>query len=329
MRYNATEEVNIELKGKPGRVLITSTPLKAKVSINGREQGETPYSTTLSPGKYTIRVALKGYKSNEREIEVKPNKSQALNYDLEALPKGQELYEEGGMVLIPAGEFMMGCAPGDGDCANDEKPYHRVYLDAYYIDKHEVTVVEYKKCVDAGACKRPGTGKYCNWDVSGRENHPVNCVDWNQADAYCSWAGKRLPTEAEWEKAARGTDGRIYPWGNERASCKYAVMDERGYGCGRGSTWPVCSKPEGNSPYGLCDMAGNVLEWVNDLFDENYYSSSTSRNPSGPSSGYRLLRGGSWRGNNPKYFRASNRYWDFPVSRLAVNGFRCVRQVSE
>jgi len=234
VRYNAEEEVRIEPKGKPGKVLVTSTPLKARVSVNGTEQGETPYRTELAPGRYTIKVGLKGYKSREEEIEVKPNKSLTLNYDLEVLPEG-EVDEQGEMVLIPAGEFMMGCAPNDSNCHSYEKPYHKVYLDAYYIDKHEVTVGQFKEFVNktgyktdaeregfcwtwmgSGWAKKEG-GDWMNPGIIQDDNHPVVCVSWNDANSYCKWAGKRLPTEAEWEKAARGTDGRIYPWGNYTA----------------------------------------------------------------------------------------------------------------
>ena len=238
--------------------------------------------------------------------------------------------EHPGMVLIPAGEFMMGCnSKKDSSCDGDESPYHEVYLDAYYIDVHEVTLAEYAKCVKAGKCEKPGDKsdwEYCNWGYSDRDDHPVNCVNWNQAKAYCEWAGKkRLPTEAEWEKAARGTDGRIWPWGNSEASCEYAVMSDGGDGCGKDGTWPVCSKLKGNSPYGLCDMAGNVWEWVSDWYGGNYYSDSPGRNPQGPSSGSaRVLRGGSWFSGFPEFLRASYRSWFDPVFRWFYVGFRCV-----
>jgi formylglycine-generating enzyme required for sulfatase activity len=321
VRYNAVENLEVELKGKPGKLLITSTPLKAGVTIDGIEKGETPFKAELSPGKHSIRVSMKGYKSKGEDIEVKPNKPLTLNYNLEALPKG-EVEETEDMVLIPAGEFWMGCAPNDSKCYGDEKPYHKVYLDAYYIDKHEVTVAEYKKCVESGACTQPGTGDKCNWGVSGRDNHPINCINWTQANAYCEWAGKRLPTEAEWEKAARGTDGLIYPWGNE--------WDEE-KGCfNRSSTCVVGSYPSGASPYGVLDMAGNVWEWVSDWYDANYYSSSRFRNPQGPSSGEkRLLRGGAWWNGNPVNLRASFRNRCSPGNWDDCIGFRCVRLVSK
>ncbi len=216
-----------------------------------------------------------------------------------------------GMVLIPAGSFWMGCAPADKDCYEDEKPRHEVVLDAFYIDKTEVTVRQYRRCVPSGACTAPGSGGYVNSKKPGREDHPVNYTDWHQASAYCRWAKKRLPTEAEWEKAARGTDDRIYPWGNQPPSCQYAVMRifRVGRGCGRKSTWPVGSKPAGASPYGVLDMVGNVREWVADYYDRDYYQteSSTDRNPSGPSDGEdRVFRGGGWSGDDTRDLRISN-----------------------
>lgn len=235
-----------------------------------------------------------------------------------------------GMCLIPAGSFWMGCNSAvDNDCDSDESPYHEVTLSGYYIDKTEVTVDDYADCVTAGACTAPSTAKanYCNWEVSGKGNHPVNCVNWSQAGEYCTWAGKRLPTEAEWEKAARGTDGRKYPWGNEDATCEYAVMyDGTDYGCGTNSTWDVCSKsPAGDSPYGLCDMSGNVWEWVSDWYDFGYYTNSPASNPTGPVSGSdRVVRGGSFDFSGGA-LRASNRNYYNPSYVNDSRGFRCVR----
>jgi len=332
-------KVELELSPKPGRLTISASPVKARVTIDDKEVGETPQAVFLPAGEHTVRAAAKGYKSQKKKVRLPSNRSVSVAFALEKGPAGPQPGEElvpegtkgGPMILIPAGEFMMGCNEAvDPQCSGDEKPYHRVYLDAYYMDKHEVTVAEYRKCVNAGGCKDPVTGQYCNWGQSGREGHPINCVDWNQAQDYCSWAGKRLPTEAEWEKAARGTDGRKYPWGNETANCQYAVMDDGGSGCGRNSTWPVCSKPQGNSPYGLCDMAGNVWEWVQDWYDENYYQGSPANNPKGPSSELsRVLRGGSWGLSHPEYLRASFRFRIEPTFWFYNYGFRCVRQASE
>ncbi|HQC44850.1 MAG TPA: formylglycine-generating enzyme family protein, partial [Myxococcota bacterium] len=145
------------------------------------------------------------------------------------------------------------------------RPVHRVTVPTFEMSKTQVTVDQYIACVNVGACTEPDTEDYCNWIKSDRGSHPVNCVSWNQAQAFARWAGGRLPSEAEWEYAARsgGRDWK-YPWGDEEATCERAVISEGGNGCGRGSTWPVCSKPSGNTTHGLCDMAGNVWEWVQD-----------------------------------------------------------------
>jgi len=229
------------------------------------------------------------------------------------------------MVYVPAGEFEMG---GDcgwfGDSPSDECPEHTVYLDAFWIDRTEVTVEAFERCVDAGKCSRPWRGHKCNWSVTGREKHPINGVNWNDAKAFCEWEGKRLPTEAEWEKAARGTDGRMYPWGDESASCERAVMTgEGGEGCGKNSTWAVGSRPYGASPHGLLDMAGNVWEWVADWYGP--YPSDRVSNPRGPSDGeHRVLRGGSWV-NGPERLRDTARHKEDPATSSNSVGFRCAR----
>jgi len=224
------------------------------------------------------------------------------------------------MVLVPAGEFWMGCNEDvDKQCDSDEHSGRRVYLDSFQIEKYEVTVADYRRCVEDRRCSSNGLTSYfyCTLRSSSRDDHPINCVDWDQAKMYCEWTGKRLPTEAEWEKAARGTDGRRYPWGNEWDSNKANV--------GSRNTRSVGSYSTGVSSYGVHNMAGNVREWVADWYDEGYYQRSSSRNPRGPSRGFaRVLRGGSWHSETGDA-RASDRNWNLPRSNYVGYGFRCAR----
>ena len=232
------------------------------------------------------------------------------------------------MVYVPAGEFEIGASADQGyelcqqarsDCQRwwyeNEEPVHPVYLDAYWIDKYEITNAQYALCVQAGECAQPSGSYYSN---SNYEDHPVVFVSWYDADDYCGWASKRLPTEAEWEKAARGEDGRIYPWG-EGINSSLAIYE--GYKSG---TTPVGSYLGGASPYGALDMAGNVLEWVADWYDEDYYGISPLENPQGPSSGdYRVLRGGAW-SSDVWNLRSAYRLWYNPDNWYDNIGFRCV-----
>jgi formylglycine-generating enzyme required for sulfatase activity len=226
-------------------------------------------------------------------------------------------------ILIPAGEFVMGSPDGEGD--DEEKPQHTVYLDAYYIDKYEVTNARYQACVDAGACDAPQEsssstrGSY--FGNPEYADYPVIHVNWFQAEAFCAWEGRRLPTEAEWEKAARGTDRRTYPWGNEAADAGLLNYDEN-----VGDTTAVGSYPSGASPYGVMDMAGNVWEWVKDWYDSGYYRQSPRDNPQGPETGmYRVLRGGSWVDFGNRGVRSALRGLSNPGFWDSSGGFRCVR----
>ena len=248
------------------------------------------------------------------------------------------------MVMIPQGSFIMGCSTAtDPQCRGFERPAHEVMLDAYLIDRHEVTVAEYRKCVKFGKCAKPVSSEdnqRCNWGSPERDDHPINCVSWAEADGYCRWAGKRLPTEAEWEKAARGTDGRKYPWGKQRPSCDQAVTGRQSPGCGKAHTWPVCSTPQGNSPYGLCDMVGNVWEWVGDWYAADTYALDMETvkgelekqppvvAPKGPSQGFeRVLRGGSWTSRLPESLRTATRFYFKPEVTLGNFGFRCADDI--
>jgi formylglycine-generating enzyme required for sulfatase activity/tRNA A-37 threonylcarbamoyl transferase component Bud32 len=251
------------------------------------------------------------------------------------------------MVHVPAGEFIMGSSDADVDSAlvlcskyysdcprswfEDEQPQHTVYLDAFYIDKTEVTNAQYRECVEAGACNAPSDTTY--YDNANYTQHPVVYVTWNDADAYCRWAGKRLPSEAEWEKAARGTDGRAYPWGNTFDGSKVNFCDKNcsyyrkdaSVDDGYAGTAPVGSYPAGASPYGALDMAGNVGDWVADWYNSGYYASSPVSNPKGPASGDdRVIRGGSWGGLEADV-RAATRSRFPPDGPVVLLGFRCAR----
>jgi formylglycine-generating enzyme required for sulfatase activity len=224
---------------------------------------------------------------------------------------------EGAMVVVPAGEFMMGSAAGD----SDEQPEHKVYLDSFSMDVYEVTVGQYAAFLQAKGIDPPSDWKTMN--QSANQKRPIANVDSTDASAYCKWAGKRLPTEAEWEKAARGTDGRLYPWGNDAPTPLHANFGKPEWN-NHAVLAPVGSFEAGKSPYGIYDMAGNVWEWVNDWYDYNYYKSSPSQNPTGPSKGgTKAIRGGSWY-SNPRAIRSANRSLISPTDQ-GLNGFRCAK----
>jgi len=233
------------------------------------------------------------------------------------------------MALVPAGYFWMGCnSDTDWECSGDEYPYHSVYVPEFSIDTYEVTVSDYKQCYNNGGCSTPSTGLAdCVWNKGGKDDYPINCVSWDQAKAYCAWAGKRLCSESEWEKAARDGDGRKYPWGNAPASCTYGVMYSGSKGCGTGGPMAVGSKPAGMSPYGVHDMSGNVWEYVEDCYHETYGGAPGDGSAwEKPGCGNNhVVRGGSfW--STASSLRASKRLRGEPGNGgfdIHVVGFRC------
>ena len=245
------------------------------------------------------------------------------------------------MVRVPAGSFIMGSDKKvDHNAYRPEFPQRNVYVDAFEIDKFEVTTVQFLKFVLA--TNRP---PLIDWQYDGGNfqetmvNHPVMHVSWFDADAYCQWAGKHLPTSAEWEKAARGEDGRIYPWGNEPAGLSRANFGRTGL------SGPVRDRPErlllyppiisvdkyenAVSPYGVFQMAGNVAEWTADWYDPDYYKNAPNRNPTGPEKGtQKAFRGGGWIDSTPSVRPAQQNGAD-PNTKMNWLGFRCARDLKE
>ena len=225
-----------------------------------------------------------------------------------------------GMVLIPGGTFLMGSNLGE----DGEKPEHAVKLNAFYIDRTEVTNRDYKAYVDIARVSRLPDHWSDRTYPEGLEGHPVVSVSWFEAEAYCLWAGKRMPTEAEWEKAARGSGARMFPWGNASPEAKHLNYGSAGAAA-------VGSFPAGDSPYGLSDMSGNVWEWVADWYGASYYANSPGEDPKGPDSGtQKVLRGGGW--NDPVgtlFIRTYARFRERPDNRGVHIGIRCAQSVDE
>ena len=262
------------------------------------------------------------------------------------------------MAWIPAGSFLRGSTWGEveyaflmcedarpGQCRRPwyliEAPQAEVTLDAFWIDVHEVTNARYQACVDAGACPEREWASCQLWDTGGwrvslpdedvaarfgAARQPAVCVTWDNAGAYCRWAGKRLPTEAEWEKAARGPAGWLFPWGNAGVDCdraRHHSPDQEEPGCGVGATAPVGSAPTGMSAYGLMDAAGNASEWVQDFEDPGFYARSPTSNPiNDQESAARVVRGGSW-ASDPSVLRSTSRGGFAPNHHNVYTGFRC------
>lgn len=237
------------------------------------------------------------------------------------------------MMYVPAGEFIM----GNNNGRDEVKPERTVYLDDFYIDKYEVTNAAYKRCVDANGCGAPQSNRsltyFPYYGDSQYDDYPVLFVSWYQAKRYCEWRGMRLPTEAEWEKAARGVSGRrIYAWKGAfdgtklnfcDSRCTFGKSADKTVDDGYADTAPVGSYEEGQSSYEIYDLAGNVWEWIADWYDAGYYRAAPNTNPLGPSSGvYRVLRGGAW-DTDKNETQSSFRIGKDPAVAYNDIGFRC------
>ncbi|MDF0675287.1 MAG: SUMF1/EgtB/PvdO family nonheme iron enzyme [Nitrospira sp.] len=299
-------------------VPVEQPPVAAPQAKPTTTQATTAIKTTDTKSRQTARPS----KTQEPSTQATVTKSQP------AVDSPTNITGKDGapMVLIPAGKFWMGSPDSEG--RKDEHPRHQIYLDAFYMDKFEVTVARYTEFVRAQNRSKPHY-----WDQVDTRTHrnlPVVGVDWHDAKAYCEWAGKRLPTEAEWEKAARGTDGRTYPWGNEQPTVRLANFGQHfTTNLYDDPLAPVDSYEAGNSPYGLHHMAGNVWEWTADWYDENYYRKGPERNPTGPANGKsRVVRGGSWSWE-PADVRSAYRQRNLPTERGSNIGFRCAQDVPQ
>lgn len=246
-----------------------------------------------------------------------------------ALPKSYGKPKPVEWVSINGGSFTMGTDNGNFEFRN-AKPAHRVTIGTFSMSKTAVTVEQYAECVSKGACTVPNTGGYCSWGVPGRELHPVDCVDWAQADQYARFKGARLPSEAEWEYAVSG-GGRpqAFPWGDiyQTPSCDKVVMfvNDGGTGCGKGTTWPVCSKPAGNTGQGLCDMQGNARQWVQDTYQPSYAGAPVDGRAYEGEGDSHVVRGSSYAENRYVNMVGNFRSYMPTGSRYSGLGFRIAR----
>jgi formylglycine-generating enzyme required for sulfatase activity len=321
---------------EPPKAPITEVTLALKcnlegatVWVNDKESGKTPRAgqelkLTLKPGEYAFRVRKSGYVSWGKKVTLGSSKEATETAQLSPLPAEISNDKDGAsMALVPAGEFIMGSDEG----SEQAKPKHVVYLSAFYVDRYEVTNAQFREFIRQTQYRPESRISWERYAGTGREDFPVRGVTWNDAAAYAKWAGKRLPTEAEWEKAARGPSGQRFPWGNDYDQTRFHgnVALEDG-------PMRVGSFPGGRSPYGCEDMAGNVWEWCSDWYDADYYAKSPKENPTGPSRpGVRkakVIRGGAWDRQSIEHIKGYERNHGAAASPETV-GFRCVKDVAE
>ena len=323
------EESAIESRSYSGDVEITRYRFSIPVEIREASTGDLLWRSIIfgsEPKEFEWTIVYNednppsryegehvGYSDFDAWMHCKINPQSCIMINISTQIREQDGME---MVFVPAGEFAM----GSDDGSESEKPVHIVELDGFWIDQTEVTSGMYAQCVDAGACSPQEESNPTQVDTARYDVYPVINVSWFQANDYCNWIGGRLPTEAEWEKAARGDDGRLYPWGDDEPTCRLA-----NYWTCVNRISAVGSYPAGASPYGALDMAGNVWEWTADWYAEDYYSLSSSKNPLGAETGeLRVLKGDSWWGSNPYIGSMSSRFPAYPDEGSDDYGFRCV-----
>jgi formylglycine-generating enzyme required for sulfatase activity len=326
----------------PARLEITTTPAGATVRLDGETIPTSPTKTPLTTSPCTlsmrlgvtstksvvVSLTLAGYQEEVRTVTLARGKMTSVTVtlstasDASVLPAGtlKTNPKDGArLIFIPAGKFPMGSADTDENAVSTEQPQRQVYLDGYYMYKTEVTVAQFRRfCQET---RRPMPKSVTEW--AGNSAHPITNVSWNDAAAYAQWAGALLPTEAQWEKAARGTDGRVYPWGSvwDAGRVRCAAADQHD----GGGSMAVGSFPTGASPYGVLDLAGNAWEWCADWYDKDYYQTAPSRNPIGPLTGtLRGLRGGGWSDIHSASFRSAFRSRANPSTESNKISFRCV-----
>jgi serine/threonine protein kinase len=280
-------------------ILSEPAPENEEVTITVEQMDSTALANTAEP---TI--------SEEIAEEIEPTQEVELGIGSTMINK----VDSAVMVYVPSGEFLMGAV--DEDARENEGPERDIYLDSYWIYQTPVTNSQYRQCIMSGSCRG-------SLDYYLDNNYPAVQLHWNQASDYCKWADTRLPTEAEWEKAARGTDGRKYPWGDSLPDCTLANFKENNYEHCEDGVQEVGSYPLGASSYGVFDMVGSVSEWVFDWYEEDYYNRSPYENPSGPSSGeHRVVRGGNWQ--MPEWHQRTT-YRGPGIVPSELIGFRCVQ----